>query len=82
VEKALKEINLRYELGLPLAKLMERIRLGNLSPDAIGLGLKSIRLKSSWKLVLAETMARLILEDDNFHMKPEMKEVLNAISSF
>lgn len=81
LEKALKKINTRYNLDLEIGEILEKIRKGRLSPQKIQLGHKRSLIKRPWKILLAETMAEILSTEKTVKVEPELKQILNRITS-
>ena len=76
LSKALEELNSRYSLEINVADLMKRIKLGQLSPGKIDIGEKSQQLDKSWKVLLAESVKRLMKAEKKVQINEEVERAL------
>ncbi len=76
LEKTLDELNQRYSLKMDVDTLMTKIRSGELSPDKIDLGEKQELLDKKWKVLLAESIARLVRKEEKVVIPEELERAL------
>lgn len=77
---AMKELNERYCLEIDVDNLIDKIKRGELNADKIDLGDKGRQLGKSWKVLLGETVANLLMERD-VQVLDEVKMALENVLS-
>lgn len=78
LEGALSELNSRYTLGMKVEEVLEQVRRGSLSPGKIDLGAKRTLLDKSWKIALAESIAKLVIEKE-VRLSDEVRRALRNV---
>jgi len=80
-QNALNELNQRYCLGMDVAAIMKRIEKNELQPDKIDIGDKAKLLNKTWKVLLAESVAKLIDNEKKTEISDEVANVLKAAAA-
>lgn len=78
LKAALDAVNSRYSLKMDVGEIMEKIRKEELTPDKIDLGEKRELLDKSWKVILGETVAKILKESD-VHISDEVRRALEKV---
>jgi len=76
LKKGLDELNQRYNLEMDVGTIMKRIKNLQLLPDKIDIGEKQALLDKSWKVLLAESIARLIRKEKEPEIPEEVRITL------
>lgn len=76
MEKALNELDQRYSLEMDVSGILGRIKGGELLPDKIDLGAKEKLLDKKLKVLLAESIAKLIRHEKEIKIPEEVRRAL------
>jgi len=81
LKDAFSELNSRYTLGMKVEEVLEQVRRGLLSLGKVDLGEKRTLLDKSWKIVLAESIAKLVMEKE-VRISNEVRRVLEKVAPY